>query len=149
MNGIDVEEWNPETDRHLPVTARYTAATVVTGKAAAKAHFQQCYGLQADPAIPLVGMVGRLTAQKGTDVVLAALPGLLGYAALGTAEAQAGGGIMCTDCSLLLQSSATPLQLALLGSGCSLHLNPLLILPGLITYCIVWDTTCCIAWDSL
>lgn len=118
MNGIDVEEWNPESDRHLPAAARYTPATASSGKAAAKAHFQQRYGLAADPGVPLVGMVGRLAAQKGTDVVLAALPALLECAALDTVDWQLGKG-MCTHCSSLYQGKAKPLQIALLGSGWS------------------------------
>lgn len=118
MNGIDIEEWDPETSPYLPARARYTAATVSRGKAAAKAHFQQCFDLQADSGVPLVGMIGRIAAQKGTDVVLAALPGLLKSPTLDRAKAQAGSGTMCTSCSSLIHSSAKPhIQLALLGSG--------------------------------
>ncbi|DBA67279.1 TPA: hypothetical protein ACH3X2_001585 [Trebouxia sp. C0005] len=77
MNGIDTQEWNPETDRHLPEDVRYSASTVTLGKAAAKALFQERYGLSIVADIPLVGMIGRLAPQKGVDVVLAALPALL------------------------------------------------------------------------
>ena len=119
MNCIDVDVWNPESDRRLPAAVRYTPATVSNGKAAAKAHFQQRHGLAADPGVPLVGMMGRLAAQKGTDVVLAALPALLEPAALNSVELQAGNGIMGTHCSLPQQSRAKPLQIALLGSGWS------------------------------
>lgn len=119
MNGIDIEEWNPETSQYLPARARYTAETVSSGKAAAKALFQQRYGLQADPGMPLVGMVGRLAAQKGMDVVLAALPHLLRCPTLDGAGSQADNGTIHTSCSSLRpHSSAKPrLQLALLGSG--------------------------------
>ena len=41
MNGIDTQKWNPETDRYLPEDARYSASTVSSGKAAAKALFQE------------------------------------------------------------------------------------------------------------
>ncbi len=34
-------------------------------------------GLEPDPAAPIFGVVGRLTWQKGMDVLLGALPGLL------------------------------------------------------------------------
>ncbi|KAL3154346.1 hypothetical protein ABBQ32_013826 [Trebouxia sp. C0010 RCD-2024] len=119
MNGIDIEEWNPETSQYLPARARYTAETVSSGKAAAKALFQQRYGLQADPGMPLVGMVGRLAAQKGMDVVLAALPHLLRCPTLDGAGSQADNGTIHTSCSSLRpHSSAKPrLQLALLGSA--------------------------------
>ncbi len=77
MNGIDTQEWNPETDRYLPEDVRYSAITVSSAKAAAKALFQERCGLSIDADIPLVGMIGRLAPQKGVDVVLAALPALL------------------------------------------------------------------------
>ena len=47
------------------------------GKAAAKALFQQQHGLHQTPNTPLVAFVGRLSSQKGADVLLAALPHLL------------------------------------------------------------------------
>lgn len=84
-----------------------------------KAHFQQRYGLAADPGVPLVGMVGRLAAQKGTDVVLAALPALLECSALDTVDWQRGKGTTCTDCSLPYQGTPKPHQIALLSSGWS------------------------------
>ena len=101
MNGIDVGQWDPETSRHLPARARYTAATVSSGKAAAKALFQQRYGLQANPSVPLVGVVGRLAPQKGVDVVLAALPHLLGCPTLGRSEPEGASNTMSTSCSAL------------------------------------------------
>lgn len=76
-NGIDTQEWNPATDKHLPAELRYCASTVAAGKAAAKALFQQQYGLSVNPKVPLIGMVGRLAPEKGVDIVLAALPALL------------------------------------------------------------------------
>ena len=76
-NGIDIQEWNPATAKHLPAQLRYCASTVTAGKAAAKALFQQQYGLSVNPKVPLVGMVGRLAPEKGVDIVLAALPALL------------------------------------------------------------------------
>src|SRR5207253_6318914 len=47
------------------------------GKAAAKAALQQRFGLDEEPAAPLFGAVTRLTPQKGLDLLLAALPGLV------------------------------------------------------------------------
>jgi hypothetical protein len=77
MNGIDTAEWDPATDARLPPDARYSAATVAEGKARAKALLQERLGLRLDPSAPLVGFVGRLTEQKGVDVLLGAAPALL------------------------------------------------------------------------
>lgn len=87
LNGIDTDEWNPATDRHI---ARcYDAPTVVEGKAANRAALRQKMGLPAvvEPAGPaggssqpatrrepmLFGLISRLTEQKGVDLVLANL----------------------------------------------------------------------------
>ena len=67
INGVDYGEWNPATDPHLP--ANYTLETVKPGKARCKAALQQELGLDARPDVPLVGFVGRLTDQKGVDLV--------------------------------------------------------------------------------
>lgn len=53
------------------------AATVMHGKAQMKAWLQERLGLAVDPAAPLIGFVGRLTMQKGVDVLLGAAPALL------------------------------------------------------------------------
>lgn len=74
LNGVDGAVWSPEKDPAL--AARYSAAEP-DGKAACKAALQKELGLAADPQAPLLGVVSRLTAQKGLDLVLAALPGLL------------------------------------------------------------------------
>lgn len=118
-NGINVNEWNPATDPYLPAAVRYSQATAATGKAAAKALFQQKQGLKVDPSTPLVAMIGRLTLQKGTDVLLAALPALLDCVHVNTAEPAVIGSVICGHCNLGSQSSSKPLQLALLGTGCS------------------------------
>lgn len=77
MNGIDTGIWNPMTDKHLPVGSRYSSSTVSSGKKAAKAMFQEQFSLDVCAEVPLIGVIGRLTPQKGFDVVLAALPELL------------------------------------------------------------------------
>lgn len=76
-NGINTKEWDPETDEQLPMRARYSSRCVGQGKAAAKAHLQQQLGLLPSPHTPLLAFLGRLSPQKGADVVLAALPLLL------------------------------------------------------------------------
>ncbi len=73
VNGIDYEVWNPETDPEIP--KRYTAEDL-EGKGICKASLREELGLRDEPG-PLLGMVTRLAEQKGTDLVLAALPELL------------------------------------------------------------------------
>jgi starch synthase len=74
LNGVDGEVWNPAQDSSL--AARYSA-TELAGKPRNKAALQKEMGLEAKAAAPLFGVVSRLTAQKGLDLVLAALPALL------------------------------------------------------------------------
>ena len=85
-NGIDVETWNPATD---PRIAQPYDAQSLEAKAANKAALQQRMGLRQDEDLPLLGMVSRLTQQKGADIVAAAAGEL----------------------------AAMPVQLALLGKG--------------------------------
>lgn len=66
LNGIDVKEWDPEKDKLIP--ANYAAADMA-GKAACKAALQEELGLEVNPDMPLVVMIGRLTEQKGMDLV--------------------------------------------------------------------------------
>ena len=86
LNGIDLEVWNPESDPALP--ARYSAADP-SGKAICRAKLCAEFGLEP-PAGPLFAVVSRMTRQKGLDLLLAALPRLLGHggalAVLGTGD---------------------------------------------------------------
>jgi starch synthase len=72
VNGVDYSVWDPARDPHLP--AHYTADTLAPGKPACKAALQCRLGLAAEPDAPLLGMVARLTEQKGVDLVAAAAP---------------------------------------------------------------------------
>jgi starch synthase len=74
VNGIDYSVWNPATDRHIP--ARYTPQKLA-GKAGCKRALLAELGLPADGDRPLLGMVSRLTDQKGLDILAEALPGIL------------------------------------------------------------------------
>jgi starch synthase len=70
LNGIDTSEWNPETDTHL--AANYgTKKKSLKDKAYNKLALQERLGLAQNPHVPLLGMVSRLTYQKGVDLVLA------------------------------------------------------------------------------
>lgn len=74
LNGADYEVWNPETDRRIP--ANYRAESTI-GKGRCKQELQSQMGLEQDAAVPVFGMVTRLTTQKGTGLLREALPGLL------------------------------------------------------------------------
>lgn len=74
LNGVDDEVWNPRTDSAL--AARYDASAL-DGKTQCKRALQLEVGLAARTEAPLFGLVSRLTAQKGVDLLLAALPALL------------------------------------------------------------------------
>ncbi len=92
LNGIDDEEWDPARDPLLP--ARYDASDF-SGKAVCKAALRRRFGFPEPDGVsprPLFTAVSRLTAQKGVDLVLAALPFMLSRAdfevvVLGSGEA--------------------------------------------------------------
>lgn len=67
LNGIDNRIWNPEKDPALP--ANYSAEDL-SGKALCKTALQKEYGLDEDPDRLVIGMVARLAAQKGLDLIL-------------------------------------------------------------------------------
>ncbi len=67
LNGIDTDAWDPETD---PYIAKYYNATRLPVKLENKRALQHRLGLTADEAVPLVGLIGRFTDQKGFDLVL-------------------------------------------------------------------------------
>ncbi|MCR4876094.1 MAG: glycogen synthase GlgA [Clostridiales bacterium] len=66
LNGIDVAEYNPATDPNI--AANYSFEDL-SGKAVCKKALQENLGLDVDPEIPVIGMVGRLSNQKGLDLV--------------------------------------------------------------------------------
>ena len=90
LNGIDVDEWNPATDPHLP--ARYDVADP-SGKAACKAALQKEMGLPVRADVPVFGVIARLTSQKGLDVLAHALERVLEWdqqmVLLGSGDAEA------------------------------------------------------------
>jgi starch synthase len=78
LNGIDASIWNPRTD---PLIAARYAPGQWSAKAADKAALQASCGLSVDAGPLLFGMVSRLTAQKGADLVLDNLDWLIGQGA--------------------------------------------------------------------
>lgn len=66
LNGVDGNDWNPETDPHLP--ERYSPGALA-GKAVCKRELQRELGLEVADDIPLFGIVSRLWDQKGLDLV--------------------------------------------------------------------------------
>jgi len=74
LNGADYSIWNPETD---PFIAQNYSAKDLSGKKSCKTALQHVFGLPLDAELPLVGMVSRLTVQKGIDLLQEALDRLL------------------------------------------------------------------------
>lgn len=72
-NGIDTAVWDPERDSYLP--AQYTAAHLA-GKQVCKRALQEEFGLP-NLGVPVFGVIGRLTFQKGFDLLLEILPELM------------------------------------------------------------------------
>ena len=68
LNGLDTNEWNPATDPHL---VEHYDADNLTGKQVVKAALQTKLNLKVDAKTPLLGVVSRLTHQKGLDMLLA------------------------------------------------------------------------------
>ena len=67
LNGVDYEQWDPRHDAHLP--ARYSAEAL-EGKRACRDQLLEQVGLApAGPGTMVLGFVGRLTGQKGLDLV--------------------------------------------------------------------------------
>ncbi|KAL6332130.1 hypothetical protein AAG906_001844 [Vitis piasezkii] len=66
LNGIDLDIWDPYNDKFIPVP--YTSDNVVEGKRAAKEALQQRLGLKKSD-FPLVGIITRLTHQKGIHLI--------------------------------------------------------------------------------
>jgi starch synthase len=74
VNGIDTDTWNPATDPEIPY--HYNKINIKTEKAKDKAALQRELGLNEDPNVMLVGVVSRLTWQKGFYLMMEQLDAL-------------------------------------------------------------------------
>ena len=77
LNGLDGELWDPATDPTLVVN--FAADSFVAKRPPNKRHLQSFARLPVAPAVPVLGIVSRLAAQKGFDMALPALRSILGY----------------------------------------------------------------------
>ena len=73
VNGIDYGEWDPATDPHIP---HHYSANDLTGKAKMKKTLLVETGLPAGARTPVLGVVSRLTGQKGIELLFDVLPDL-------------------------------------------------------------------------
>lgn len=71
LNGIDVEEWNPATDKAL--VENYSCETL-ENRRINKKHLQREVGLVPIPDVPLLAFIGRMSRQKGVDLMWNTLP---------------------------------------------------------------------------
>lgn len=74
LNGVDYTEWNPATDPHLP---HHYSADDLAGKTRMKQFLMRTLKLELGRRVPLLGMITRLTVQKGIDLLFDALPRVL------------------------------------------------------------------------
>src|SRR5580658_3036648 len=85
LNGVDYEEWNSETDRHLP---SHYSADDLSGKRVCKSALLEEMGLPPDVDRPLIGIVSRFAHQKGIDLIAGIAPLLdAALVVLGSGEA--------------------------------------------------------------
>ncbi|RMF33482.1 MAG: glycosyltransferase, partial [Alphaproteobacteria bacterium] len=78
LNGIDTRIWDPETD---PAIHRTYSPRSLKRKAVNRAALIERFALQPPDEAPLFCVISRLTAQKGLDLLLEALPALTGRGA--------------------------------------------------------------------
>ncbi|HET8564631.1 MAG TPA: glycogen synthase GlgA [Candidatus Binatia bacterium] len=87
LNGVDYSQWSPEID---PFTKCHYDRAHLAGKSLCKKDLQQTFGLPLRVDVPMIGMISRLTSQKGFDLVEKVLGGFIErniqFAVLGSGE---------------------------------------------------------------
>ena len=90
VNGIDVEQWDPATDARL--ATNYDLGNVLTNKRGNKKALQESLGMVQDDHMFVIGLISRLTDQKGLDLINYILPSLIDghtqVVVLGTGDAK-------------------------------------------------------------
>lgn len=106
LNGIDTNEWNPQKDPFLP---QAYSVNDLSGKALVKKTLQEKLHLISDPTQPLLGVVSRLTHQKGLDIFIESMPELI---ELGCQFAVLGGGEKSFEAQFLAYAEQYPNQVS-------------------------------------
>jgi starch synthase len=78
VNGVDYSVWNPGRDLHIPV--QYTFRSL-SHKTENKRALQEQFLLPVDNTVPVFGVISRLVEQKGIDLMLDIVPGLVKHGA--------------------------------------------------------------------
>ena len=90
VNGIDTDIWNPATDKLLATP--YDSQNVIENKKANKKALQESLGLEVDDHKIVIGLISRLTNQKGLDLVNSVIPHIMDehtqVVVLGTGDAE-------------------------------------------------------------
>ena len=90
LNGVDTDEWNPRKDALIPYPYD---ARAISGKKKNKLALMEELQLDSSDDMPLLGIISRLTSQKGIDLIQEVVPALLqqrrfALAVLGSGEAR-------------------------------------------------------------
>ncbi|HVZ12207.1 MAG TPA: glycogen/starch synthase [Patescibacteria group bacterium] len=75
LNGLDTKEFNPETDPLI--IKNYSISSFAAARRVNKANLQKEFGLEEKPDAPIIAVLGRISAQKGWELILDVLPHLL------------------------------------------------------------------------
>nr|WP_298718895.1 glycogen synthase [uncultured Steroidobacter sp.] len=89
LNGVDYSDWNPATDRYLK---HHYSPENLSGKRFTKRSLLDWLNLAVGDSTPLMGVISRMTVQKGFDLLFDSLPRILetrdmSLVALGSGEA--------------------------------------------------------------